>query len=211
MIERIPPPIAPQKSYAKSNERISKSNLIILVLLTVILGGYLMLKAAGGLLIIADPLKKADAAVVLSGDDGGRLAEAIQLYKDDKVNKLFFTYTEETAVRNLQSTAARDGIPYKKMFVTKMEVTNTWEEAKAILELSLDKGITSIIVITDPFHTFRTRLYFRKVFSGSEVRIQVRPVRDHWYKSDTWWRSREGIQYTLQEYSKIIMFAFGVH
>jgi uncharacterized SAM-binding protein YcdF (DUF218 family) len=211
MIARIPPPPDPDHYAVKSNGQISKSLLILLILLTILLGGYLILKAAGGLLIIADPLKKADAAVVLSGDDGDRLAEAIQLFKDEYVNKIFFTYTDETAVRNLMSTAARDGIPYKKMFVTKMEVSNTWDEARAILQLSQQKGISSIIVITDPFHTFRARLYFRKVFSGSGINVAVRPVRDNWYKSSTWWRSREGIQYTLQEYLKIFMFIFGVH
>jgi uncharacterized SAM-binding protein YcdF (DUF218 family) len=68
----------------------------------------------------------------------------------------------------------------------------------------------SAMIITDPYHTFRTRLIFRQVFEGSEVDISVRPVREHWYRSNTWWASLEGWQVTILEYGKLAVHLVGI-
>ena len=169
------------------------------------------LRAIGAVLIIADPLKKAGAAVALSGDSGDRITEAADLYKKEYVRSLFLTNTDETAVRNMESWAVDQGIPYRKIFVTDAVVSNTVEEAKAIRHLAEERNMDSLIIITDPFHTLRTRVIFRDQFRGSGIAIQVRPVRDSWYRSDSWWKTAEGRQYTWEEYFKTFMYKLGVY
>lgn len=186
--------------------------LVLAVLLCVLVAGFpLGLRAIGAVLIIADPLKKADAAVALSGDSGDRISEAADLYEKEYVRSLFLTNTNETAVRDMESWANKLGFPYKKIKVTDAVVSNTVEEAKAIRLLAEKEDVDSIIVITDPFHTLRTRVIFRDQLKGSGINVQVRPVRDSWYRSDSWWKTAEGRQYTWEEYFKTFMYKLGIY
>lgn len=183
---------------------------MIILVAALLLGLPLVMRGIGGLLIVADPLKKADAAVALSGDKGERIQEAAQLYEQGYVRLLFLTNVDDVTVRNMESDANDLGFPYKKIFVTDAVVSNTVEEAKAVLHLAEDRKVTSIIVITDPFHTLRTRIIFHDQFRGSGISVQVRPVREHWYRSNTWWKTAEGREYTWQEYVKIFLYKFGI-
>jgi uncharacterized SAM-binding protein YcdF (DUF218 family) len=72
-----------------------------------------------------------------------------------------------------------------------------------------DQGFNSMIVVTDPYHSFRTRLIFREVFRGSGKSIRVRPSSGHWYRSTTWWLSAQGWEATLTEYIKLAGFLVG--
>lgn len=186
--------------------------IILAILLCAGLVGFpVILRGIGAVLIIADPLKKADAAVALSGDSGDRISEAATLFDQEYVRYLFLTNTDETSVRNMESMANKLGLPYRKILVTEAVVSNTVEEAKAIRQLAEKEGVSSLIIITDPFHTLRTRVIFRDQLRGSGIDLQVRPVRDHWYRSDSWWKTAEGRQYTWEEYFKVFMYNFGVY
>lgn len=169
----------------------------------------LLLRGIGAMLIYADPLKEADAAVALTGDKGARVAEAAKLMGMNYVEYLYITFTDETARDTLLWQANQAGIPADLIVVTEMQVNNTVDEARAVKKLATQRGNDSLMIITDPFHTLRTRIIFKKVFAGSGIKIQVRPVGNHWYRSNTWWRTSEGRMYTLEEYFKIFMFYLG--
>ena len=105
--------------------------------------------------------------------------------------------------------ANQGGIDLNKIHVTEATVSNTVEEARAIRTLATNKGADSLIVITDPFHTLRTRVIFKHELRDRAIDIQVRPVGGHWYRSDTWYKTPEGIRLTIEEYLKIILYYFG--
>lgn len=196
-----------ESTHTRSNRGCLVVFLIVLVLLA--LAMPVILRGIGAVLIYADPLKAADAAVALSGDKGARVAEAAWLFEHNYVEYLYLTFTDETARDNLLWEAQQAGIPLEQIVVTEMQVSNTVDEARAIRKLAREREDKSLIIITDPFHTLRTRIIFRKEFSGSGIKIRVRPVGGHWYRSTTWWRTAEGRQYTAEEYFKILMFYFG--
>ena len=183
--------------------------LITFLIIVFVLTAPLILRGIGALLIYADPLKDADSAVALSGDTGDRISEAAWLYNNQFVDYLIITYTDESARDALIWAAQQEGIPRERVVVTEMQVTNTVEEAKAVRALALERAQDSVIIITDPFHTLRTRLIFRNELAGSGIKIQVRPVVGHWYRSTTWWRTVEGRRYTIEEYLKILLYYFG--
>lgn len=170
----------------------------------------LILRGIGAVLIHADPLEKVDVAVALSGDKGDRLSEAAWLYNQNYVEGLVITYTTDTARDVLFSAAIQQGIPEKRIYVTSLEAINTIDEANAVKQLAEEDQFDSLMIITDPFHTLRTRLIFRKVFRESGIVLQVRPVSGHWYRSTTWWKSKEGIDLTIQEYVKVLLFFLGL-
>jgi uncharacterized SAM-binding protein YcdF (DUF218 family) len=171
----------------------------------------------GGLLIVADPLQKASAVAVLSGNETDRLQETLRILREGYAPRVVITETDITEDgSNSMSTvdkviAAREvGIAREAIVVTNQVASSTRDEALAILEVAQQRNFTSVIVVTDPYHCFRTRTLFRGVFSGSGVDVIVRPVRDHWYRSNTWWLTGEGRKATFSEYVKLFFFLFGI-
>ena len=176
---------------------------------------YFLLNGLAGFLIIADPLLPTDAMVVLSGDMG-RMSENATLFKDNFSRVLILTETDQpftgsdapetnsTLAKRL--SAQQEGIPADAILVTRAISNSTLDEARAVLALLQEKGFSSCIVVTDPFHTRRTRMIFNDVFEGSGIKVIVRPVRDHWYRSSTWWLSPQGWQATTSEYVKYIAY-----
>lgn len=174
---------------------------------------YLILRLAGAVLIIADPLEKVDAVVVLSGGSE-RLPEAARLMRERYGNWLVLTETGEIrpgvfGSDDLHAEANRLGIPSSSILITERTVTSTRDEAVAVLHLMQERNLSSCIVVTDPFHTLRTRVIFRDIFRGSDKEIIVSPVPASWYRSRDWFLSARGWQYTAQEYFKLTLYLLG--
>jgi uncharacterized SAM-binding protein YcdF (DUF218 family) len=77
------------------------------------------------------------------------------------------------------------------------------------LKTAKASDFSNLIVVTDPYHTFRTRLIFRSVFRGSGIKVMVHPISGHWYDSATWFLTPSGWRDTLFEYFKTIGFFLG--
>ncbi len=189
--------------------------------LAVILVIFIMIEvvftAMGGFLIIADPLERSDAVVVLSGGGRPRLEEAYKIYSE-KYAKLF-VLTETGAqlpgsnqqfIFQQKLDAMDLGVPIGAIRETEAHAEDTSDEARAVLKLLQQERAESTIIVTDPFHTQRTRFIFKKVFEDSGIRVNVRPVRGHWYRSATWWTTAEGWRVTLQEYAALFAYWSGV-
>ena len=195
------------------------SKLLGLALLVVIffIVTYILLWAAGGILIIADPLVKADSVAALSGGQIDRLESAARLMQDKYASALILTETGEKEpelgsgyTSLLRTEAIQIGVPNTAILITKTPASSTYEEAKAIKQLMEEKNIKSVIIITDAYHTFRTKLVFRNVFNDSDLKVNVRPVQGQWYRSQTWWLSSRGWQATLNEYAKLFAYLLGM-
>ncbi|NPV57625.1 MAG: YdcF family protein [Anaerolineae bacterium] len=172
----------------------------------------------GGVLIVADPPAEVDAIIVLSGgSDLSRVEEAGRLYEDKLAEWIILTRVNEQPVEAKENDliiTKKDllfeyGIPNDKILATGEVATSTKEEAELTLRLMQERGLTSAMVVTDPFHSLRTRLIFQDVFRGSGVKTLVRPVRGHWYRSATWWSTPEGRQATVSEYLKLLAYLLG--
>jgi len=177
---------------------------------------YGLLWAAGTVLVIADPQKKVDAAVALSGGELDRVQDAAQLYLDQTVRWVIITETGQELPQLgsdyttlLKNEARKIGVPEDAILVTEKQVSSTYDEAKAVRQLLLKNEFKSCIVITDPYHTFRTRLKFRQTFDETGLTVRVRPVQNHWYRASTWMFSLRGWQATFTEYVKIGGYLLG--
>jgi uncharacterized SAM-binding protein YcdF (DUF218 family) len=192
---------------------------IVMTVLVIIIACCLIpvcLMAAGGVLVIADPIQKADAAVVLSGGEMERLSTAAILYHNQTVDEVIITETGNT-VESLNATYTKLykedlrnlDVPDNAILITDGISTSTFEEANAVKDLLYKINAESVIVVTDPYHTFRTRLIFNEVFKNSIKKASVVPSDDHWYKSTTWFLSLRGWKTTLLEYGKVIGYFLG--
>ncbi len=179
--------------------------------------GEALLTGVAGFLIVADPLEPADAVIVLSGGQLDRLQEAAQIYHDRDAQMLILTETGEQLsgydqpyLFYMELEALNLDIPSGAILLTEEHAADTLEEARAVLKLMKREGMHSGIVVTDPYHTRRTRLIFQNVFRGDDIRISVRPVRNSWYRSATWWTSTRGWEATIQEYTRLLAYYSGL-
>jgi uncharacterized SAM-binding protein YcdF (DUF218 family) len=194
------------------------TSLIVIAALIGLVGIYFLLRWMGSYLIVADPLHKADAIVVLSGDMG-RIDETARLYKDQLAEWLIITETgqpsdngeeETTSTKAKRLDALKEGIPEEAILTTAVESSSTLDEAHAVLSLMQEKMWTSCIVVTDPYHSRRTRKIFNDVFKGSGIQVMLRPVNNYWYRSSTWFYTAQGWETTIREYIKYFAYLMGV-
>ena len=198
--------------------RVVGSGIGLLVLIVVLIAGaYVLLRAAGAYLIYADELEPADVIVVLSGGTESRMNEALSLYKEDYGKVIVLTETGEQTEGyeylnsfDMRIQLMNNGVPSGNIMITDLTVTTTVDEAVAIRDLMQNRQYGSAIVVTDPYHTRRSKLLFNQVFDGMDIRITVRPVRSSWYNSRIWFTSVKGWQFTLLEYAKLISMKFGI-
>jgi len=167
---------------------------------------YLCLVAIGALLIVADPVTSVDAVVVLSGDDGDRLALAIEMHERGLAPSLVITDTSSRANRLLIREAVSGGFPEDEIYVTDMQVSSTVDEARAVRSFTQDQGWDALMIVTDPYHSFRTRFIFRRELRGSDIDIFIRPVVGHWFRSTSWFFNPEGWQYAFLEITKFFSY-----
>jgi uncharacterized SAM-binding protein YcdF (DUF218 family) len=192
-----------------SNKKIAR--LIGFVLFPILV--IALLDIMGAVLIVADPLKRADDIVILSGGGESRLHEAISLYEEKYADAIILTETgailkgysaEYSSDQRLLLVNA--GIPSSAITITPKHSASTRDEAKDVRTLVENSGAHDLIVVTDPYHTLRARMIWNEVFQKSQINIIVRPVRNSWYKSTTWWLSTAGWENTLNEYIKLASY-----
>jgi uncharacterized SAM-binding protein YcdF (DUF218 family) len=189
--------------------------LALLVLLSLL---YLGLRGMGAFLITGDRLKQVDAVVVLGGGGEHRVEEAVRLIKEKYGHWLIITEPGELDPPELgmgsqffRIQAVELGLSANAILITEKTAASTYEEALAVLHLMESQQFKSVIVVTDPFHTQRTRIIFRRIFDETGLQVRIHPVPGHWYRSTTWFLSIEGWGHTLREYIKLAGYLLGYY
>ncbi len=201
-------------SIRKGCTSVTKIGVILVAIPLVVLSVLIL---AGWFLVVSDPVKESDAIVLLSGGDHVRLNEALRLYRERKAVYFVLTETGESvsmsdksATRFMRLELIEKGVASDSILITRGVSTSTSDEARRVKEIMGIYDLQSCIVVTDPYHTFRTRLIFRNVFRTSGMTIRVHPARGHWYHATTWFFSYQGWRMTVQEYIKLFAYLIGL-
>lgn len=167
----------------------------------------------GAALIVADPLRRADALVPFAGDVE-RIEYSAELFNAGYAEWLVVTnmpvarpgprYAEQVR-RRLQE---RD-VPAARIVEAPDTVTSTYAEAVSLRAFAQARGWRSLLVVTSPYHTRRTRIIVRDVFRDSGIAVTVVPVVPGWYRPDSWWRFASSTRVTLNEYLKLALYLGG--
>jgi len=154
--------------------------------------------------------------VPLGGGGVGRVAQAAALLEGGYATWLVATDAEIDlpGIRDSYSELVRQeaqwqGVAPERILMAPGVVETTYEEALAVRALAQEQGWTSLLVVTDPYHTRRARLTFRDVFRGTGVAMAVRPVEETPYDPEAWWRSVDGLRETWTEYAKLALYLLG--
>ena len=171
----------------------------------------LLLRPIGDGLIVNDPLEKVDLITAISGPEY-RIIYAAELYKKGLGATLFFTggFSEENQRSEAtwsKYVATITGVPEEAIVIDDTTVVSTYDEA-VLLKNYIDAHpgkISSIIIVTDTYHTRRAKWIYRKVL-GEEIKILMAPVPfEQTNLSKSWWSNAESRKFVFNEYLK---FAF---
>ncbi len=175
-------------------------------------------------LVVERPLEKADAIVVLSGaaQYEERTHEAAAIFKKGVAPKILLTNDGLRGgwVQNIQENPyfverARweliaQGVPEDAIEVLPAVVGGTCDEARVIIDAAMQKGLTSLLIVTSPSHSRRTLYTFERTQAATS------PALDFGIKfsgdgrensaSFTWWICRDGWNNVGLEYVKIVYY-----
>jgi len=190
-----------------------KKILIVAIILIILTGVFsALLQPIGDYLIIQDKPKKVDMIVTSSGAEY-RTDYAIELYKQGLASKLFFTggYSEKN--QRIEAEWSRRlaldaGAPDDAVIIDTSEVISTYQEALR-LRSYLDahtETITTIMIVTDPYHTRRAKWAYKTVF-GDQIKVRMVPVPfENTNLSKTWWKDAESRKMVWNEYVKLVFY-----
>ena len=206
------------------------------ILATLALAGALALYAGrvpilvgvGRLLVHEDPLEPADAIVVLGGGNLGRDLAAADLYGEGYAPRIVLTLEPE---RPLAAEMERRGLPWMKMSDARVEflgrmgvpvadvtvlnrvVSSTQDEANVVTEWAVANELDRVIVVTDAFHTGRTRLVFGRALAPTGVALSVHATDIGAFDPERWWSDRFTLRDGIFEFQKLmyyrVMYALG--
>jgi uncharacterized SAM-binding protein YcdF (DUF218 family) len=189
---------------------------IIFLLVLIALPCPIWLPMIGEYLVVADPLQKADAVVLLAGDENERTAAGVQLFQRGYSEWLILTDIhlkhpewQGIYITTVKQKAVEQGVPAGRVLTVPGPVATTYEEAQLIKEFSASRGFRSLLVVTSPYHTRRARWILREVFYGSDISIIIYPALNHPYHAENWWRSAGDRRDTFLEYTKMLGHILG--
>ena len=202
-------------------DRLKKISLIVITAsLTSVACLFLFVLGAGYYLVVRDPIRASSAVAVLSGGGIERMDHASDLIREDYAKRLIITDTgtidPTTGVkvsRIMEDQAAQRGVRKVFIHITDGIAETTRDEAIAIKTLALEKDWQRIIVVTDSFHSRRTKIIFSDLFRETGIQIAVNPVDavGYWYHPATWWMESQPREATIYEYIALISYKLGIY
>lgn len=180
--------------------------VLLLVAAAVWFGRYPLLAAAGRALVENDGPQKAQAIVVLGGDDYGcRIIKAAQLATEGYAPFVLVSGPRMLLGHESDMTiqyAEQKGYPASLFHPLTDDTNSTRSETLFIGKYLREHGIRKILLVTSNFHTHRAAYLMRKQNPG--LQVVVVPAPDPYFTSDGWWKTREGQKTFLIEWLKTV-------
>jgi uncharacterized SAM-binding protein YcdF (DUF218 family) len=154
---------------------------------------------------------RADAIVVLGGNDGDRALRALALYREGYAPRIILTGLERGSAAppaNLNwrvEYLVAHGVP-KSALRLETYAENSYEEATNILEIMRKQGWSSVIAVSDPPHMRRLAWTWERVFKDSGLRYVLVASWAPWWSPGKWWRDEHSGAFVISEYIKLAYY-----
>ena len=192
----------------------------LMVVLILLLSQYKMLLTGyANFFTIDNPTYGVNAPiVVLSGGYATRIPKALELYEkgygkrvlltserplNSRVAHLFLT-NEQQAQKIAQALNVQ--VELEVVPSLKGGATSTFDEAYDLLAFCSKEKLKHLIIVTDAFHTRRALYAFKKVFQGSDIKVEASAAINDIYSEENWWHSDHGISVYLLEPIKFAVY-----
>jgi len=103
----------------------------------------------------------------------------------------------------IRSVLMHRGIPEEKIVSLGGASRTTFDDARALQVYLEGKPADRVIVITNAFHTRRSRYIFRRVLGAEAERLRFVAAPNPGFADDDWWRHRSGLRIILSENFKL--------
>lgn len=195
--------------------------VVFLGMTGLVLGKNPLLRSLGGYLVTAQPLEKAEAIFLLSGDPATRAPEAARLFHEGYAPEIVFAtgrvdplyqelLREGILVQREYEVSAlllcREGVPVEAMTVLDRGASSTFSELGALASYIQQRKMTTAILVTSKAHTTRSMKLMRYIVPT--VKFISRPSRFDDFRIDGWWQERHQTFAVISEYIKLVNFWF---
>jgi len=161
------------------------------------------------------PWQVADVGVVLGGHPRVRVPAALDLWRSGVVPQIALVGGQlvdgrpHEVVRGEQ-TLGRLGVPLDDVVCLETEALGTLDEARVVLQAAREHGWRKVVVVTSPYHRWRSTLQFSAVFARAsvEVHVVVTPYDD--WSADGWWADVRQRRLVMQELAKYAAWRTGL-
>ncbi len=159
------------------------------------------------LLMVEDPLERADAALVMSGDvNFERTKSAAALVRAGTARLLVVTggvrWLGDSA-ESLRDEAQKRGVPPARIRYENRS-RNTWESMVNVEPILRSEGVKTLILVTSPPHQRRAYMAARRALPG--IRIINRPVHVDPWPPARWWAAGPARGVVPSEYLKLVYY-----
>ena len=171
-----------------------------------------ILTAAAQFLIESDALAKADAIVVLGGDEyGDRILKSGELRQAGYAPVVLVSGPPTLLgpeSDDMIEYARRHGFPPSLFTSLPHNMGSTRTETAFIGRYLKAHHLQRIILVTSLYHTRRAALLMRS--QTPFLQVMVVPASDPFFSPSTWWHTRTGQKTFVYEWLKTVATAFGV-
>ena len=175
-------------------------------------------------LVVEKPLAKADAILVLGGAASylERTDEAAAIFREGIAPKIFLTndglqggwnqkeQRNPYFVEGAHNELIRQGVPEEAIEILPGLVNGTNDEANLFFEISAQKKLKSVLLVTSAYHSRRALWAFERVLSRHNsaliVGIKSSPNGQLIISPFSWWLSSHGWQTVGEEYVKMAYY-----
>jgi uncharacterized SAM-binding protein YcdF (DUF218 family) len=174
---------------------------VLALVIALVIAATAAFRGIGRWLVREDPLRAADAIVVLSGSLPHRAEGAAELYREGYAKELWLTCPEspatELAAMGISFTGEEQyeravlihsGVPAASIQILPDRIVDTEQEVREIAREMSGRNRSSVIIVTSPQHTRRVRALWDKLAEPNERAI-VRAAPQDPFDRDHWWRN----------------------
>jgi uncharacterized SAM-binding protein YcdF (DUF218 family) len=198
-----------EREFSPRAVRNIPSTMRLVIIIVVALSVVLLGRSAGTYLVIDSP-ERADAIVVLAGDQNDRrYYRALQLL-NERNGRLLFVDSSADLVAFGRTLASQEeefirrgaGSQADHVSVCPIRGDSTAGETSFVQDCLQGRGLKSVILVTSDFHTRRALSVFQRRLP--QYHWSVAATEDQNRFGEKWWRQREWAKATVLEWFKFI-------
>jgi uncharacterized SAM-binding protein YcdF (DUF218 family) len=192
---------------------------LVTVILLVALAPHWVLPPLARWLDVSEAPRPVDYVLVLNGDPETRPFAAAALVRVGLARQVLLTpqrltlesgsVREGAVLSELQITQGilkARGVPDTAVRVLPAEIGSTFDEAAALADFFQSQPDATVAVVTNGFHTRRSRRVFRRQLGDLAARVFFVGVPRDGVDEKTWWRTPQGCVVYASEYAKLLYY-----